>query len=102
MELEGDRPGCLIGHTFEGDELEDRLGQEAEHALWSAIRALEDAASGARWRLTLPHPPGHLDRLIERSEREARMLRDLVSARETRSEEQSTQSSNTEDRPENW
>jgi len=101
VELVGDHPGCLIGHTFDLAELQDRLGEAAEMALWSAIRALEDSASGARWRLTLPDPPAHLDRLIESAEREARILRDLVHSREGRSGTIGT-SSNTEDRPESW
>lgn len=101
VELTGDRPGCLIGHSFERHELQDRLGQEAETALWAAIRALEDSASGARWRLTLPDPPGHLDRLIETSEREARILRDLLASRESRSEE-ATKHAETDDRPDGW
>ena len=104
VELVGDDPGCLIGHTFDLAELQDRLGEAAEMALWSAIRALEDSASGARWRLTLPDPPGHLDRLIESSEQEAKILRDLVNSRESRSEATGTTSttSNTEDRPDRW
>ena len=101
IELVGDDPGCLIGHTFERSELHDRLGESAEMALWSAIRALEDSASGARWRLTLPDPPAHLDRLIESAEREARILRDLVHSRESRSGTASN-SSDTEERPESW
>ena len=101
VELAGEHPGCLIGHTFERSELQDRLGGAAEMALWSAIRALEDSASGARWRLTLPDPPGHLDRLIESSEREARILRDLVNNRESRSGRPGG-TSDTEHRPDRW
>lgn len=101
VDLTGRRAGCLIGHTFESDDLQDRLDRAAEHALWSAIRALEDSASGARWRLTLPNPPAHLDRLIEASDRESQMLRELVGSRERRPEDGS-QPSNTEERPDGW
>jgi len=101
VELVGENPGCLIGHNFDRADLQDRLGEAAEMALWSAIRSLEDAASGARWRLTLPDPPAHLDRLIESSEREARILRDLINSRENRPEA-ADNPSNTQDRPDSW
>jgi hypothetical protein len=32
VELVGDHPGCLIGHTFDLAELQDRLGEAAEMA----------------------------------------------------------------------
>lgn len=99
-ELTAERAGCLIGHTFEHDDLQEQLGKGAESALWSAIRALEDSASGARWRLTLPHPPEHLTRLIESSEREVRLLREMVTSRERRPG--ATHTANTTERPDDW
>ena len=94
VELTGERPGCLIEHDFGADELQRRLGEQAHSALWSAIRALEDSASGARWRMTLPDPPDHLEGLVENATRDANLLRDLMSGREDYT--------NTEDRPKKW
>jgi hypothetical protein len=94
VELTGERPACLIGHDFDADDVQRRLGEQAHRALWSAIRALEDSASGARWRLTLPDAPAHLPALVESATREATLLRDLMNSRE--------EQSNTGDRPQKW
>ena len=94
VELVGEKPGCLIGHDFDADELGSQLGEEAARALWSAVRALEDAASGARWRASQPAPPFYLEAQIEQVEREARLLRDLLDSREGHSA--------TDRRPERW
>lgn len=94
VDLAGDRPTCLTGHAYESDELPDLLGREADSALWSAIRALEDSASGARWRLTLPDPPAHLGDLVENADRDSRLLRELIGSRDS--------ASYTTDRPTDW
>jgi hypothetical protein len=95
VELVGERPTCLIGHAYGSDELQPELGRAASGALWSAVRALEDSASGARWRLTLPNPPRGLQATIDRATREAVILRDLIGTREGSSSE-------TEHRPDDW
>lgn len=95
VELIGEKPECLIGHDFAQGELLDQLGHEASSALWSAVRALEDSASGARWRLTLPSPPPYLQESIALAEREAKLLRDLLTQREGAKSE-------TDHRPQTW
>lgn len=95
VDLAGAKPNCLIGHDFEPGELSDQLGQEASRALWSAVRALEDSASSARWRLTQPSPPANCNVIIERTEREAGLIRDLLQNREGGT-------SDSENRPQQW
>ncbi|HEX5562635.1 MAG TPA: hypothetical protein VFX52_13410 [Nocardioidaceae bacterium] len=95
VELTGTKPACLIGHDFEPDGLQVDVDDAASRALWSAVRALEDSASGARWRATLPHPPPHLEVTIERASREALLLRDLIEHREEGK-------SDTSERPPSW
>jgi hypothetical protein len=56
LTLRGTRATCPIGHKFKPDELQAGVEEEAARALWAAVRSLEDTASGARWRATLPDP----------------------------------------------
>jgi len=51
-------------------------------ALWSAVHALEDKASGARWRQERPAPPAYLDAMSERADREAGLLREVLEREE--------------------
>lgn len=95
VDLVGDAPECLVGHDFKATDLSAEIERAASRALWSAVRALEDSASGARWRLTLPNPPAGLQTSIDRSSREALVLRDLIGVREGTG-------SDAEHRPANW
>ncbi len=63
--------------------------------MWSAVRALEDSASSARWRLTQPSPPANCDAIIERAEQEAELIRGLLQNREG-------DTSDSESRPSRW
>ena len=90
-----EKPTCLIGHEFDPHDLERQLEHEASRALWSAVRSLEDTASGARWRMTLPSPPSSLTETIQRVEEEVKLLRGLLDRREG-------QSSDTRRRPDAW
>lgn len=95
VELADATPSCLVGHEFDPKELQGELTREASRALWSAVRALEDSASGARWRSNLPNPPNHLQQTIDRALREAQVLRDLLAVHEGGE-------SDTEHRPTGW
>ena len=88
-------PSCLIGHDFVPDELHVTVEEAASRALWSAVRALEDSASGARWRSTLPDPPPSLQATIVRAEHQAELLRELINTREG-------DESDTGNRPDSW
>jgi hypothetical protein len=92
--LTGANVSCLIGHDFEPDDLGAAVADAASRALWSAVRSLEDTVSGARWRMTLPSPPPSLAETIDQAEREAKLLRELLSRRE--------ESIATNTRPEPW
>lgn len=93
--LKGRSPACLIGHEFDADGLAEQVSARAEHALWAAVRSLEDQASAARWRQTRPSPPPHLDASIELAEQQAGLLRDLLRAREGAT-------SDTDHKPPDW
>lgn len=93
--LRGTRARCLIGHEFMPNDLQGDVEDQASRALWSAVRALEDTASGARWRATLPDPPPHLEITIARATHDALLLRDLIARREGGN-------SDTDNKPENW
>lgn len=95
VELVSERPSCLLGHAFDPVELQEQFEHEAAHALWAAVRALEDSASGGRWRATLPSPPAHLQETIERADRQAQLLRDMIEQREGGK-------SDTRHRPDDW
>lgn len=83
VELDGTATArCLIGHEVEPDELPVAVEAATSRALWAAVRSLEDAASGGRWRQSLPEPPSYLARLIEDAERDAVVLRELLNRRE--------------------
>ena len=73
---------CLIGHEVAADELPAVIEAATSRALWAAVRALEDAASGARWRQSLPEPPQWLPELEVEAERDAVLLRELLDRRE--------------------
>ena len=67
-----------MAHAFDQDELPLRVRQEATRALWSAIRALEDTASAARWRQTRPNPAPYLQEVIDKATGEVVVLRDVL------------------------
>src|SRR5207253_9946386 len=50
---------CRVGHAYSGETLTTEQGLTVEHALWSALRALEEQAAVRR-------------RMAERAEREGR------------------------------
>jgi hypothetical protein len=75
--VEGE-PRCPLAHVFDHDELPVRVRDEATRALWSAVRAIEDTASTARWRLTQPDPPSYLQGEIDKAMREGEVLRDVL------------------------
>jgi uncharacterized protein YbaR (Trm112 family) len=95
LTLRGTRATCPIGHKFKPDELQAGVEEEAARALWAAVRSLEDTASGARWRATLPDPPPHLETTIARATHHALLLRDLIARREGGT-------SDTDNKPEHW
>ena len=95
IELTGAEATCRIGHVLQPEAFQSNVEHEASRALWSAVRALEDTASGARWRATLPHPPAHLDSTIARATHHARLLRGLIAQRDGGTSE-------TDNRPEDW
>lgn len=67
-----------MSHAFDHDELPLRVREEATRALWSAVRALEDTASAARWRLGRPEPAPNLQRVIDKATGEVVILRDIL------------------------
>lgn len=73
---------CLVGHEVAMDELPRAVEAATSRALWAAVRALEDAASGARWRQSLPEPPKYLTGLAAAADRDAVLLRNLLDRRE--------------------
>lgn len=79
--LNGDRASCEDGHAYAPAELQAELGREASEALLSAVRALEDWISGARWLSTQPLPPPHLQFEIDQAARHADILRKLIETR---------------------
>ncbi|MGA8257197.1 MAG: hypothetical protein WB767_11555, partial [Nocardioides sp.] len=85
VEFVGERPRCLVGHAFTPEDLSRSLGEAASRALWSALRALEDSVASAQWRLTQPSPPANAQAIVEEAEREAALVRTLLTAREGRS-----------------
>lgn len=98
VDLDEDRPSCLIGHEFEPDELPLATQRAADRALWMAIRALEDATSAARWILERPEiaeRKPYLRDKVDEGDRAANMLRELIASREG-------SDSDAEHRPEAW
>ena len=79
--LIGTRPSCERDHAFEPSELQENLEREASEALLSAVRALEDWITGARWLLTQPGPPPHLQFETDQAARHAEILRELMESR---------------------
>jgi hypothetical protein len=67
-----------MAHAFDQDELPVRVREEATRALWSAVRALEDTASAARWRLSQPNPAPYLQGVIDKATGEVVVLRDVL------------------------
>lgn len=98
VDLDVDKPTCLIGHDFEANELQLTTQRAADRALWTAIRALEDATSAAQWILTRPEAserkPYLRDHIVN-GQQAANILRALVHSREG-------SESDTEHRPEDW
>ncbi|MCA1711278.1 MAG: hypothetical protein LC789_06410 [Actinobacteria bacterium] len=58
-ELHVDGAQCAVGHSFDEAELVRALQQKADHALWAAMRSLEDQAAYGRIRRAegMPLPP---------------------------------------------
>lgn len=73
-----ERARCRSGHEFDVEDLHVKASTGAVGALWSAVHALEDRASGARWRKQRPAPPAYLDETIEQADREADAIRDVL------------------------
>ena len=73
---------CEVGHSFAPGELEARLGERASHALWAALRALEDQVSIARWRQQQHDAPAHVAAGARLAEEQARLLRRLLEGRD--------------------
>lgn len=73
---------CLVGHEVAPDDVPVVMEAVTTRALWTAIRSLEDAASGARWRQSRPDPPAWLSRALDEAERDALVLRELLGQRE--------------------
>jgi hypothetical protein len=67
-----------MAHAFDQDDLPVRVREEATRALWSAVRALEDTASAARWRLSQPNPAPYLQGVIDKATGEVVILRDVL------------------------
>lgn len=98
VDLDVDRPRCLIGHDFEADELPMATQRAADRALWMAIRALEDATSAARWILERPEiaeTKPYLRDSVDEGEKAAHVLRELIASREG-------SASDAEQRPAAW
>lgn len=63
---------CHVGHTYSLNELIDKRADEIEHALWTAIRALEEHASlNRRMAARMVDGNGARSNLRERFERRA-------------------------------
>ena len=76
------RPDCERDHaSSEPSELQADLEREASEAMLSAVRALEDWITGARWLLTQPGPPPHLQFETDQAARHAEILRELMESR---------------------
>lgn len=98
VELDGDRPACLIGHDFRPEALRVATQSTADRALWMAVRALEDATSAARWmhgRPGIAERKPYLRQSITSGEQAALVLRELISRREG-------SDSDAEHRPQEW
>jgi hypothetical protein len=98
VELDVDRPTCLIGHDFDPDDLPVATQRAADRALWLAIRALEDATSAALWMLERPGiatGKPYLRDHVTTGREAAKMLRELIAGREG-------SDSDADHRPEQW
>ena len=73
---------CACGHDFDPDDLHVTRSSGAVGALWSAVHALEDKASGGRWRSRQPLPPPHLEETIDRADEEAGAIREILKNRD--------------------
>ena len=78
VDLVDGEPRCPMLHAFDRDELPVRVRDEATRALWSAVRALEDTAFAARWRLNQPNPAPYLQDVIDKPTGEVVVLRDVL------------------------
>lgn len=79
-----DTVNSLVGGIPEGGSsrtLADLLDEHATGALRAAVRALEDAAAGVRWRMTRADAPPQLDEELVRLEQEVAVLNELVRPR---------------------
>ena len=78
VDLVDGQPRCPMSHAFDQDDLPARVREEATRALWSAVRALEDTACAARWRLSQPDPAPHLQGVIDKATGEVLVLSDVL------------------------
>ena len=82
IELTGVALCRLVGHDSGLEESQEDLGREACTALLSAVRALENWISGAKWQLN--QPTTELPRLraeVDQAISDVKLLRDLIEAR---------------------
>ena len=66
------------GSRLPGASVAPQVDAEVTSALWSAVHALEDTASAARWRQTQPAPPAYLVGQIRDAQREADLIREFI------------------------
>lgn len=83
VEFDGAIASFLVGYEVMPEQFSKATQDVATRAMWAAVKSLEDAASQARWRLAQPSPPESLWRVVVESERDADVLRRLLSLRTT-------------------
>lgn len=78
--LELDPAGAAgLEHVHPHDDNADAAVQEdVARALQAALRALEDQAAGARWRLSQPDPPPLLEAQLAQSRYHVELLHGLL------------------------
>ena len=77
----GSELGVGNGAGFASAGSPEELQREALAAVVSAVLALEDWASGAKWLLKQPRPSAQLRAEVRRAVHHAELLRDLLDAR---------------------
>lgn len=82
VELQDGTAVCAVGHAYAADTITDEVAEQAERALWAAVRALEDQASTVRWRQANGETAAHLGRSLEQVDGQAALLRKLLAQRE--------------------
>jgi two-component system chemotaxis response regulator CheB len=75
---------CRVGHAYTSETLTGDQAMTVEHALWTALRALEEQAAVKRRVADRAHRQGHLmtaDKFVRRVkelETQAQTVRDLL------------------------